>query len=121
MGSHKTQHRKNRHHVDEKAWCFLALSVTHRTPPVNHDSRCSLAAKYSLVLSGQVEYPSHMARLHRIFKRQNMRARIVMMIHDSLWLEAPQEEAAQVRHLVRRMMETARKPSLKVPLKVDFV
>ena len=47
-----------------------------------------------------------------------MGARIVMVIHDALWVEAPHEEAEQVRHLVRKMMTTAGK--LKVPLAVDF-
>lgn len=30
-----------------------------------------------------------------------------MMIHDALWVEAPYEEAEQVRHLMRWMMRTA--------------
>ena len=55
-----------------------------------------------------------------IFTHRNMETNIVMMIHDSLWVEAPQEEAAQVKHLVRRVMETAGKPYLKVPLEVDL-
>ncbi len=59
-----------------------------------------------------------MVRLDRIFLRRNMRARIVMAIHDALWIEAPREEAEQVRHLVRKMMTTAAK--LRVPLEVDF-
>ncbi len=57
-------------------------------------------------------------RLDRIFHRQGMAARIVMMIHDSLWVESPGEEAAEVRHLMRRMMTTAAK--LRVPLVVGF-
>jgi DNA polymerase I-like protein with 3'-5' exonuclease and polymerase domains len=47
-----------------------------------------------------------------------MGTRIVMMIHDALWMEAPQEEAEQVRHLMRRMMTTAGK--LRIPLEVDI-
>ena len=59
-----------------------------------------------------------MVRLDRIFRRRKMGARIVMVIHDALWVEAPHEEAGQVRHLMRRMMTTAGK--LNVPLAVDF-
>jgi DNA polymerase I len=59
-----------------------------------------------------------MLRLDRIFRKRNMEARMVMMIHDALWIEAPQEEAEQVRHLMRRMMTTAGK--LKVPLSVEM-
>jgi DNA polymerase I-like protein with 3'-5' exonuclease and polymerase domains len=47
-----------------------------------------------------------------------MEARIVMAIHDALWVEAPHQEAEQVRHLLRKMMITAGK--LRVPLEVDF-
>ncbi|MGO9571022.1 MAG: DNA polymerase [Desulfomonilaceae bacterium] len=59
-----------------------------------------------------------MVRLDRILRRRNMKARIVMVIHDALWLEAPHEEAEPVRHLLRKMMITAAK--LKVPLEVDI-
>jgi DNA polymerase I len=54
----------------------------------------------------------------RIFMRRNMKARIVMVIHDALWVECPEREAEQVRHLVRKMMTNAGK--LKVPLDVDI-
>lgn len=50
--------------------------------------------------------------------RRNMEARIVMMVHDSLWVECPEKEAEQIRHLMRRMMTTA--GNLKVPLNVDM-
>jgi DNA polymerase I-like protein with 3'-5' exonuclease and polymerase domains len=41
-----------------------------------------------------------------------------MMIHGALCVEAPHEEAEQVRNLLRKMMTTAAK--LKVPLEVDI-
>jgi len=59
-----------------------------------------------------------MLRLDRIFRRRNVKARIVMMIHDALWVEAPQEEETEVRHFIRRMMTTAGR--LRVPLEVDM-
>lgn len=59
-----------------------------------------------------------MIRLDRIFRRRNMKARVVMMIHDALWVEAPHDEESEVRRLVRRMMTTAGR--LDVPLAVDF-
>jgi DNA polymerase I len=59
-----------------------------------------------------------MVRLDRIFRRRNMKAHIVMVIHDALWAECPEDEAEQVRHLVRKMMTTAAR--LKVPLEVDI-
>lgn len=59
-----------------------------------------------------------MLRLDRIFRRRNMDARIVMMIHDALWVECPEKETEQVRNLVRKMMTKAGK--LDVPLTVGF-
>jgi DNA polymerase I len=59
-----------------------------------------------------------MLRLDRIFRRRNMKARIVMMIHDCIWVEAAKEEESQVRHLMRKIMTTAGK--LWVPLEIDF-
>ena len=59
-----------------------------------------------------------MSRLDLILSRRNMKARMVMVIHDALWVEAPHDEAEQVRHLLRKMMTTAGK--LKVPLEVDI-
>jgi DNA polymerase I len=59
-----------------------------------------------------------MVRLDSILRRRNMSARIVMMIHDAIWVEAPHEEEKQVRYLMRRMMTSAAK--LLVPLDVDF-
>ncbi len=47
-----------------------------------------------------------------------MKSRLVMMIHDSLWVEAPHEEDDEVRHLMERMMTSAGKPFLD--LKVDL-
>lgn len=44
--------------------------------------------------------------------------RIVKMIHDALWIEAPQAEAETVRALVRTVMSEA--GVLDVPREVDL-
>jgi DNA polymerase I len=59
-----------------------------------------------------------MVRLDRIFRKRDMNARIVIMVHDSLWVEYPEKEAEQVMQLIRRIMTTAGK--LKVPLSIDL-
>src|SRR5271157_3193172 len=56
--------------------------------------------------------------LHSEMKARSTGARIVMAIHDALWVECLKEEAEQVRHLLRKMMTTAGK--LRVPLEVDI-
>ena len=57
-------------------------------------------------------------RLHAELKARSMGARIVMAIHDALWVECLKEEAEQVRQLLRKMMTTADK--FKVPLEVEI-
>ncbi|MFC1833547.1 DNA polymerase [Thermodesulfobacteriota bacterium] len=59
-----------------------------------------------------------MLRLAQPFRERTLRARLVMMIHDSLRVEAPSEEAALVRELMRDTMELAQE--LSVRLEVDF-
>jgi DNA polymerase I len=59
-----------------------------------------------------------MLKLDRSLRERGMGARVVMMIHDSLWLEAPLQEEPEVRRLMTRMMTTAGK--LSVPLEVDI-
>ena len=70
---------------------------------------------------GQIEadlIKTAMIRLHRVSKRRNMNARIVMTIHDALWVEAPESEEKVVPRLVKRMMTTA--SSLVVSMEVDM-
>ncbi len=57
-------------------------------------------------------------RLERIFQSRNLDARIVMVIHDALWVKAPISKKEEVKRLMERMMTTAAK--LAVPLVVDF-
>ncbi|MGO9614440.1 MAG: DNA polymerase [Dissulfurispiraceae bacterium] len=69
----------------------------------------------------QVEYhflKFALSRLHSELKARSTCARIVMIIHDAIWVECLKEEAEQVRHLMRKIMTTAGK--LKVPLEVDI-
>jgi DNA polymerase I len=87
------------------------------------DTRANRAVerKFRITLPQQIEadlIKTAMVRLDRIFRRRNMKAHIVMVIHDALWVECPENEAERVRHLLRKMMITAGK--LKVPLEVDI-
>ena len=59
-----------------------------------------------------------MVRLHMIFKRRNMKAKLVMVVHDALWVEAPIDEEKEIRRLVHKMMTTV--GDLAAPLSVDL-
>ncbi|PYQ07299.1 MAG: DNA polymerase I [Acidobacteria bacterium] len=58
-----------------------------------------------------------MIDLHREIRRRNLRARLILQIHDELLLEVPEEEAETSRALVRQVMEGAL--ALDVPLVAD--
>jgi DNA polymerase I len=57
--------------------------------------------------------------LYGRFRKRNMKSRIVMIIHDCIWVEAPLHEADQARILMEDTMRDAVEyPS--VPLEVEF-
>jgi DNA polymerase-1 len=58
-----------------------------------------------------------MIDLHRELRRQNMKSRLILQIHDELLLEVPEEESEQARAMVKSIMENAL--VLDVPLVVD--
>jgi len=101
----------------------LVRSLLGRIRKFDTRANPAVERRFRVTVPQQIEadlIKTAMVRLSRIFNRRKMGARIVMMIHDSLWVEAPEKEAGQVRHLMKRMMEMAGKPYLKVPLGVAF-
>lgn len=55
-----------------------------------------------------------MVRVHRVLAEQKLQAKLVLQIHDELIVECPEDEAEQVRGIVRQQMEQVMK--LRVPL-----
>ncbi len=86
---------------------------TRMTPQVERRFRVTLPQQIEADL-----IKTAMVRLDRIFRRRKLGARMVMVIHDALWVEAPEEEAVEVKRLMEKMMTTAAK--LSVPLAVEF-
>ncbi len=58
-----------------------------------------------------------MLKVDEALKRENLRARMVMQIHDELLVEAPADETERVAALLKREMESA--VELDVPLEVE--
>ncbi len=58
-----------------------------------------------------------MVRVWRRLREENLRARLILQVHDELIVEAPEEEAPRVRDLVKEEMEAA--VNLAVPMVVD--
>jgi DNA polymerase-1 len=58
-----------------------------------------------------------MVKLHRRMKRENMRSKLLLQVHDELVFETPAEVAEQESAIIREEMSGAMK--LSVPLKVE--
>jgi DNA polymerase-1 len=58
-------------------------------------------------------------RLYAKFRDLGMKSRVVMVIHDAVYVEAPKEEEHEARHWTKVIMEDAVEFPL-VPLEVDF-
>ena len=59
-----------------------------------------------------------MTRIHRAIRRENLRSRMLLQVHDELVFEAPPEELERMQPLVREHMEGV--VELRVPLVVDL-
>ncbi len=59
-----------------------------------------------------------MVRVHDALKKEGLRARLILQVHDELIIEAPQEEEQAVRALLRKCMEEVQR--LAVPLTAEI-
>ena len=58
-----------------------------------------------------------MVRVHRALKEKNLKARLILQVHDELIIECPKDELAKVEALLRDCMENA--VQMRVPLSVE--
>ena len=58
-----------------------------------------------------------MVRVHQALKRENLRSRLILQVHDELLLECPPEEVGKAAQLLRECMEQV--ITLNVPLQAD--
>ncbi|RME02492.1 MAG: DNA polymerase I [Planctomycetota bacterium] len=59
-----------------------------------------------------------MLKLHRALVEENLRARLLLQVHDELLLELPEDEREKVEKIVKNIMENC--IQLRVPLKVNL-
>lgn len=59
-----------------------------------------------------------MVKIHELFKRHHMKSRLVMTVHDSLWVQATDEEKDLATDIIRK--EMTRVIPLLVPVRVDI-
>ena len=55
-----------------------------------------------------------MIKVYREIKKRNLKAKIVLQVHDEMMIEAPKEEKEEIKEIMKQSMESA--ISLKVPL-----
>jgi DNA polymerase I len=99
----------------------LKNPVTGRIRRFRRRKSDKLMREMKATLLQQVE--SHLLKISLVrlsgeIRRRLLAARIVACIHDSIWIEAPLNEQADVREIMERVMTTAMR--LSVPLFVDF-
>ena len=58
-----------------------------------------------------------MLKVDEALRNENLKARMVMQVHDELLIEAPKKEAERVAAILKREMESA--VELDVPLEVE--
>lgn len=58
-----------------------------------------------------------MINVYKELSERNLKSKIVLQVHDEMMIEAPIEEAEEVKEIVKKEMESA--IQLKVPLIAD--
>ena len=59
-----------------------------------------------------------MINVYKKLKEEKLKSKIVLQVHDEMMIEAPKEEAEEVKKIIKTEMESAAK--LKVPLIADI-
>ena len=59
-----------------------------------------------------------MIAVDRELRESGLRAKLILQVHDELIVEAPEDEVARVKALLRRCMEGV--VEMKVPLRTDI-
>jgi DNA polymerase-1 len=96
-------------------------SLTGRFRRFNRRATSRVERQFRVTWPQQIEadlIKTSMVRLDKIFKKRELEARLVMMIHDSIWVETPSDEEPEIRSIMEDVMTTA--GELDVPLEVDF-
>ena len=60
-----------------------------------------------------------MIKVYKELKKNSLKAKIVLQVHDEMMIEAPIEEAEEVKQILKNNMENV--AQLKVPLVADVI
>jgi DNA polymerase I len=107
--------------ADRKLEKVLRNPLTGRVRRFQSRNSAKLKRVMKATLLQQVE--SHLLKLALIelnseLKARHTGARVVMIIHDAIWIETPEGKAGKTKDLIRSVITTSLK--LKIPLDIDM-
>jgi len=108
----------------ERGYVQTVLGRRRYIPEINSPNRQIREAAERMAINMPVQGTSAdiikiaMVNLHREMKKQNLRTKMTLQVHDELLFEVPPEETGVIKELVTEMMPQALK--LSVPLKIDI-
>jgi DNA polymerase-1 len=106
----------------EKGYVTTLFNRRRYLPDINHGQRVIRAEAERMAINTPIQgtaadlIKKAMIRIHGALKRERLRARMVLQVHDELLFEVPEEEMGRVGAMVKEEMEGVY--DLHVPLKV---
>jgi DNA polymerase-1 len=107
----------------EKGYVTTLFNRRRYLPDILHDNRVLRAEAERMAINTPVQgtaadlIKKAMIQIHAKLKKEKLRARMLLQVHDELLLEVPEEEVASVEAMVKQEMEGVY--PLQVPLSVD--
>jgi len=108
----------------DKGYVTTLFNRRRYLPDINHEKRVIRAEAERMAINTPIQgtaadlIKKAMIQIHGRLKKERVRARMVLQVHDELLFEVPEEEIEGVGALVKEEMEGVHE--LEVPLKVDI-
>jgi DNA polymerase-1 len=106
----------------DKGYVTTLFNRRRYLPDINHDQRVIRAEAERMAINTPIQgtaadlIKKAMIRIHGTLKKERVRARMLLQLHDELLFEVPEEEMQRVGAMVKEEMEKVYE--LHVPLKV---
>ncbi len=107
----------------DKGYVTTLFNRRRYLPGINHDKQRIRAEAERMAINTPIQgtaadlIKKAMIHIHRRLKRENLRTRMVLQVHDELLFEVPEDEVDRIGPMVKEEMEGVHR--LDVPLKVD--
>jgi len=107
----------------DKGYVTTLFNRRRYLPGINHDKQRIRAEAERMAINTPIQgtaadlIKKAMIHIHSRLKRENLRTRMVLQVHDELLFEVPEDEVDRIGPMVKEEMEGVHR--LDVPLKVD--